>query len=120
MEDLLSSLGAEPVTFGQNAECCGAYQTLTWRAATLNRTHAVLGSAAAAGAQGLVTSCPLCAYNLDQMQREAVKRYPDLPSLPIFYYSELMSLAFGQAWPEQWKALHHIDPQPLLNSAAGA
>ena len=120
MDDLLQALGAEPVSFGQNSECCGAYQTLTRRAVTLGRIHAILGSAAIAGAQGLVTSCPLCAYNLDQMQREAVKVMPDTARMPIFYFSELMAVAFGQSWSKEWTALHHVDPHPLIEAVGGA
>ncbi|MBN2494853.1 MAG: CoB--CoM heterodisulfide reductase iron-sulfur subunit B family protein [Deltaproteobacteria bacterium] len=119
MEDLIAALGAEPVEFGQRAECCGAYQTLSWRAVTLRRTYEILGSACAAGARALLTSCPLCAYNLDQMQREAVKSYPDLCAMPVLYFTELMVIAMGLGWKPEWSALHEVDPQPVLD-AAGA
>lgn len=113
-EDLLTALGAEPVAFDLKDECCGSYQTLTNLAVVTERTRRVLGSAAAAGAEALVTSCPLCAYNLDQMQREAARQHADLASMPVFYFSELMSLALGADWQPAWTGAHQVDPADVL------
>jgi heterodisulfide reductase subunit B len=115
-EDLIEALGAEATHFELREECCGSYQTLTNLAVTLERTYRVLASAASSGAQALVTSCPLCAYNLDQMQREAVKEYSDLTSMPVFYFTELLALALGVGWQPEWAALHGVDPKAFLES----
>jgi len=114
-EDLLEALGAEPAAFALRDECCGSYQTLTNRAGTLRRAHEILGAAARSGAEALVTSCPLCAYNLDQMQREAAKQY-DLNSMPVFYFSELMALALGVEWDSDWTGLHEVNPEAMLEA----
>ena len=115
-EDLLEALGAEPVSFELRLECCGSYQTLSNLALTLERNQRVLASASRAGAEALVTSCPLCAYNLDQMQREAIKQYPDLAQMPVFYYSELMAVALGADWDTDWTPLHGVDPLAVLRN----
>ncbi len=115
-EELLSALGAEPVAFDEREACCGSYQTLTNKAVTLRRCQELLRSAAHGGAQALVTSCPLCAYNLDQMQREAVDEWPDLHGMPVFYFTELMALATGLGWDPDWTARHQVDPLPLLQA----
>lgn len=115
-EDLLAALGAEPVGFELNDECCGSYQTLTNLGVVTDRTRRVLGSARAAGAEALVTSCPLCAYNLDQMQREAARQYADLASMPVFYFSELLALALGAEWQPAWTGAHQVDPAPVLSA----
>lgn len=112
--DLLQAIGAEPVDFALQHECCGSYQTLTNLAVVTERTWRLLQSARAAGAESLVTSCPLCAYNLDQMQREAVKQHPDMQRMPVFYFSELLALALGVAWEADWSGQHEVDPAPML------
>ncbi len=114
MDKLINALGAESVYFEQRTECCGSYQTLTNLAVVANRTNMIIRSARTSGAQALVTSCPLCAYNLDQMQREARKHHSDLSPMPVFYFTELMALALGQDWKSEWTELHEVDPAGLL------
>ncbi|MCX8062780.1 MAG: hypothetical protein N3D16_09370, partial [Anaerolineales bacterium] len=60
-----------------------------------------------AGAEAIVTSCPLCQINLEMRQSGEHK-------LPIFYFTELMGLAFGLPEAEAWWSKHLIDPRPLL------
>lgn len=114
MDKVLGALGAEPVYFEQRTECCGSYQTLTNMAVVTNRTKTIVRSASIAGADALVTSCPLCAYNLDQMQTEARKQNSDLAPMPVFYFTELMAMALGQGWKTEWTGLHKVDPSGLL------
>jgi heterodisulfide reductase subunit B len=114
--ELLQAIGAEPVDFALQHECCGSYQTLTNLAVVTERTRRLLQSARAAGAESLVTSCPLCAYNLDQMQREAVKQHAELERMPVFYFSELLALALGVAWEADWSGRHEVDPASMLQS----
>jgi heterodisulfide reductase subunit B len=63
-----------------------------------------------AGAQALVTSCPLCQVNLEMRQvRGAAK-------MPVFYFTELMGLAFGVDRSRVWWSKHLVDPRPYLRS----
>lgn len=115
-EDLLQALGGEAIEFEGSQECCGAYQTMLHRAVVARRNAEILGAASRAGAQALVTSCPLCAYNLDQMQREGRELQPDLGQVPVFYWSELLDLALGARAEDDLLALHHADPRPVLSA----
>lgn len=36
--------------------------------------------------------------------------------VPIFHFSEVLSLAFGASHHKHWFARHLIDPRPLLKS----
>ncbi|MDO9349792.1 MAG: heterodisulfide reductase subunit B, partial [Deltaproteobacteria bacterium] len=60
-----------------------------------------------AGAQCIVTSCGLCQANLE-MRQDA--------GLPIFYFTELMGVAFDAEKREGWWRKHMINPRGLLES----
>lgn len=87
MEDFIRAIGAEPVLYSNRNECCGGYVALEDKALTRKRSGAVVGSAKAAGAQAIITACPLCMYNLDKNQTGE--------NLPIYYFTELLAQALG-------------------------
>jgi heterodisulfide reductase subunit B len=60
-----------------------------------------------AGANCLVTACPVCTANLDMRASKGAE-------LPVFYFTELAALAMGQEGPEKWFGMHRTDPRPLL------
>ena len=64
IEDFIRALGAEPVKYPYRNECCGAYVTLEDKSVGRKSGRPRAHSAIAAGAQELVTACPLCMYNL--------------------------------------------------------
>lgn len=114
IEDLLSSLGAESVEFAYRLECCGAYQTVTHKEITSKRTHEIIISARRAGCEAIVTSCPLCAFNLDYRQKETSEEFVEFEQMPVFYFTELMSIALGREWDSAWTKLHYVNPEELL------
>lgn len=85
MEEFLCALGAEPVVYPKRNECCGGYVAMENPEAARQRSNAVSDSAAAHGAELLVTACPLCKYNL-------VKNGS---SVPVVYFTELLAEALG-------------------------
>ena len=87
MEDLIRALGATPVIYGQRNECCGAYVTLEDRAQAQKSAARILDSARAAGAEVLVTACPLCMYNLTANAPAG--------AIPVVYLTELLAEALG-------------------------
>ncbi|MFC1887663.1 CoB--CoM heterodisulfide reductase iron-sulfur subunit B family protein [Candidatus Cloacimonadota bacterium] len=114
MEDLVTNLGAEAKEFSFKLECCGAYQTLTKKDVSIKRVYEIIDSARKAGCDALITSCPLCAYNLDFLQKDVEKEYNDFIKIPVFYFTELMALSFGLKWEADWTEKHDVDPEPLL------
>lgn len=114
IEDLLQAMGSQTIKFPYRLECCGAYQTVDRKDITIKRTYEIINSARKAGCEAIVTSCPLCAFNLDQRQKETAEEYMDFVHIPVFYFTELMSIALGTGWDENWKKLHYINPEPLL------
>jgi heterodisulfide reductase subunit B len=79
----------------------------------------LLAAAHDAGAQALVTACPMCMANVDGRQKFRGgaplprKERPDYAALPIFYFTELMALAFGLPM-DRVLGRHMTNPRPLL------
>ncbi len=115
MHDLLNVLGAEVIDDPFKVECCGSYQTIgPMKEAVIERTYRIIQNMANNGAEAIVLSCPLCEFNLDARQKDALEQHPDLPRIPILYFSQLLALSLGLD-PDLCKfENHHIDPLPLL------
>ncbi len=86
MEDFIRALGATPVKYSQRNECCGGYITLENKGAARRRAETILSSAANAGAEMVVTACPLCLYNLETNAET---------DLPVKYFTEVLAVALG-------------------------
>lgn len=95
MQELIQSLGATAASFPFQTECCGSYQLVDRRDLVVERSYRILSSARRAGAQVLVTSCPLCQYNLDQAQDQLNERLADYESIPVLYFTQAVALALG-------------------------
>ncbi len=92
LEDMLREIGAEPVEYPLRLDCCGAYLSIGEPGKRRNRASlAVLRSACTAGAEAIVTSCPLCAYNLEQCMQEE----PEVEDVPVLYFSQVLAYALG-------------------------
>ncbi len=85
MEDLFRALGAEPVVYARRNECCGGYITMESPEFAKAKSMDIIANAKAAGADMLVTACPLCRYNL-------LKTGTDMP---VVYITELLAEALG-------------------------
>lgn len=114
MEDLIENLEGKSIDFPYKLECCGAYQTITKKDISVKRAYEILKSAQESGCEAVVTSCPLCAYNLDFLQEEIEKEFGNYFPIPVFYFTELMALALDGNWQHEWTQLHKINPEPLL------
>jgi heterodisulfide reductase subunit B len=112
--DLLESMGASVVDNPYKTVCCGSYQTVQDKYAVSELTYDILEHARAAGAYAVTTFCPLCAFNLDNRQREVIEIHPDFMPMPVFYFTQLMAVAFGLDPSCCRFDLNHTDPRPLL------
>ncbi len=95
MDRLLTALGAEVVPFPLKVECCGAAHGVARKDVVAELSGRLLRAAADLGAQAVVTACPLCQMNLDLRQGQAQQAAGRSFNLPVFYFTQLMGLAFG-------------------------
>jgi len=114
LDEMVSALGGTPVDFPHKTECCGAYKTVDNPEIVAERTRQILSSAVRQGADVVAVSCPLCAFNLDQRQKQTLQIYPDFKNIPIMYFSQLLAIALGCDHESLKFNLHYIDPQPIL------
>ena len=85
MEDFIRALGAEAVVYARRNECCGGYISVENPDTAKKNSNAIIENAKAAGAEIIITACPLCKYNL-------VKSGADIP---VVYFTELLAEALG-------------------------
>jgi len=113
MEQLIDVLGAEVVDIPFKTRCCGAYHTVQMKEVVAELSHRILDQAVKAGADMVVTACPLCEYNLGPRQEEIQKMFRDFNSIPVVYFTQLMALAFGIEEATGFEK-NNPDPRPVL------
>lgn len=94
-ENLISSIGADPVDFSYRLRCCGGSLIITSRDAALTLVRNLLKSAVDSDAEVIATACPLCQTNLEVYQMQVNQEFGTDFSIPIMYFTQLMGLAFG-------------------------
>ena len=91
LENLIQSVGAEPADFPFKMECCGNYHVVFEPNIVEMRTKKIIGSARSEKADIIISSCPLCTYNLER-GRGTVDRSEQVP---IVFFTQLLALALG-------------------------
>lgn len=112
-EDLLKALGAEPVPFPNKIECCGAHLAMNNTEVVTTLSGKVMGSAVGNGAELIVTSCPLCQYNLEKSQESSAGQAP-YSGVPVLYFTQVLGLALGQDIEGLGFEKNVTDVMPLL------
>jgi heterodisulfide reductase subunit B len=119
MDFLLQLMGAQPVPWSYGVDCCGGSLTLNRADVVVHLVDVLARAAIDAGADALVTACPMCMANVDGRQKYRGELplprppKPDYDPLPIFYFTELMALAYDLPMLKVL-ARHLVDPRPLL------
>jgi heterodisulfide reductase subunit B len=116
LEDLMKELGADSIDFPYKTECCGAYQTVDKPEIIADRTNLILTSARQQGAEIVVVSCPLCAFNLDQRQKKTAEIFPEFKHIPVLYFTQPLAIALGCPEKSLGFDLNFIDPKPILKA----
>jgi len=114
MEDLLEALGARVVDSPFKVECCGSYETVNRPEIVAEKCHRILADAVNRGADLVVTSCPLCEFNLDDRQEAISAIAPRFPGIPVLYFTSLMAIAFDLPREEWGLESAKVDPMPVL------
>ena len=114
IEDFVTSVGAEPVAWDAMSRCCGSYHTVNNTDIVVNLAKGIIENAHNSGAEAIITSCPLCAFNLDNRQKLILENDPNFKTIPVFYFTQLLAVALGLE--EKFIGLdgNYIDPRPLL------
>jgi len=95
MDRLVEWLGAEAVPFGMKAKCCGGLMMTTEPEVGRGLSGKILKNARDAGADCVITTCPLCQINLEAYQAEVSEAMGADCEIPVLYFTQLMGVAFG-------------------------
>jgi len=116
MDELMNLVGAETVNWSYKTECCGGSLVLSRTDVVRRLIQKLLDMALEAGADCLVTCCPMCQSNLDtrqgQLSRETARDY----RVPVFYFTELLGLALGLPGVDRWLKRHLTSATEVLDA----
>ncbi len=107
MEKTLAKLGADVISYGYGARCCGTYLSVAKPQVAQKVVNEIVSKAMEAGAECLVTACAMCHLNLE------IRCTLENP-IPVLHFSELLSMALGAEDQKKWFPRHIVDPAPLL------
>jgi succinate dehydrogenase / fumarate reductase cytochrome b subunit len=100
LEKIIGLLGAQAVDFEFKLRCCGFHAFWTAEKDVMKVTGQTVDSAAKAGAEVVVTPCPLCQMQLDMYQPEGREAAHTNAELPILHLPQLIGLALGMSKEE--------------------
>lgn len=114
MENVFRALQATPIYYKGRTQCCGwplaSYATeQSFKMAGMHIQEAI-----DAGADCMVTPCPLCHLNLDSRQPEVEKVTGQKLGLPVLHLPQLIALAVGVSPKELGLQRHIVSTKPVL------
>jgi succinate dehydrogenase / fumarate reductase cytochrome b subunit len=95
LEKIIKITGAEAVDFDYKLKCCGFHAFWTAEQDVMKITGQTVDNASQAGADMIVTPCPLCQMQLDMYQPEGREAAHTTSELPILHLPQLIGLALG-------------------------
>jgi heterodisulfide reductase subunit B len=113
-ENFLGALGADPIEFPYKIECCGSFQSVASPDVATECAYKILGSAMKSGAEVVVSTCPMCTFNIDHKQADIKTKYLDFKPIPVFYFTQLLGISMGLDYRTLGFEQNAIDPLPLL------
>lgn len=116
MDEILKSIGIEPLEWEFKTECCGGGLSISRPSVVEKLVNDIMRNALNAGAQAIIVSCPLCHANLDLRQLNASRSYSLEYKLPVLYLSEVIGLTLGVENRELGLDKHFIDTKPIIKS----
>ena len=96
LDKLTEIVGAEPLEkYDQKVTCCGGALAFSEPEKSQAQIKKIIESAYDFGADMIVTPCPVCQMNTEVYQGQINKKYGTKFNIPVLYYSQLMTVAYG-------------------------
>jgi heterodisulfide reductase subunit B2 len=114
MDRLLKALGAVVPDWSYKTDCCGASHTVSRTDIIDTLVQRLYERALEAGAEAIVVSCQMCQANLDMPQKRISEKFQKKYDLPIYYFTELIGLAWKAPGIKTWLSRHLVDANSLL------
>jgi heterodisulfide reductase subunit B len=95
LDKMIETVGAEAVKYDQKVTCCGGALAFSEPEKAQKQIRDIVESAYDHGADMIVTPCQLCQANVEIYQSEINKKQGTNFNMPVIYYSQLMTVAYG-------------------------
>ena len=95
LDKMIEAVGAEAVPYEQKVACCGGALAFSEPEKSQALIRQIVESAYDNKAEMIVTPCPLCQANVEIYQAEINKKHGTKLSMPVLYYSQLLTVAYG-------------------------
>lgn len=116
MDKVMKALGAEAIEWSHKTECCGAALVTSRPDVGNPMLYRVFKDAKESGAECIVTACPLCMLNLDMRQAGIEKKFKEKFDLPVYYVTELLAIACGDAHKTVGINKHFVEADGYLQT----
>lgn len=115
LEKIIQAVGAEVADYPARAKCCGFHAVFTAEGDVLKRTGELTRDARRAGADMMVTPCPLCQMQLDMYQPEGKRVLNETGDVPVLHLPQLIGLALGIKPKELGLSRHIVACDGMVN-----
>ncbi len=95
LDKMVETVGAEAVAYDQKVTCCGGALAFSEPEKAQKQIRDIVESAYDNGADMIVTPCQLCQANVEVYQNQINSKHGTKLNMPVVYYSQLMSVAYG-------------------------
>jgi succinate dehydrogenase / fumarate reductase cytochrome b subunit len=114
LEAIIDACGGEAIDYPAKVKCCGFPIIQAREEVALGELIQPIEQAIEAGADAMVTPCPLCHLSLDAWQQKLEKQTGRRFEMPIFHLSQLIGVAAGLEDSELKFKRHVVSMQPVL------
>jgi succinate dehydrogenase / fumarate reductase cytochrome b subunit len=114
LERIIEACGGEPVDYPAKLKCCGFPIIQAREETALGELVQPIEQATEAGADAIVTPCPLCHLSLDAWQSKLQATTGRDFRMPILHLSQLIGVAAGLPESELKFKRHVVSVKPVL------
>ena len=114
LEAIIGACGGEAVDYPAKVKCCGFPIIQAREEVALGELLQPIQQAMDAGADAMVTPCPLCHLSLDAWQQKLEQQTGRPFQMPIFHLSQLIGVAAGLEESELKLKRHVVSMQPVI------
>jgi len=112
LESIVGAIGARPVSWSHRTECCSGSLTMARPDIARKLVGDIVAAARRAGAEAIVTDCPMCQANVESRQLDQVGD----TQLPVFFATELIDAALSGSYPARQRRLHLVPAEILTDT----
>ncbi len=96
LDKMVETVGGEAITnYEKKVTCCGGALAFSEPEKSQKQIKEIIEAAYDQGADMIVTPCPVCQMNVEVYQDQINKHYGTKFHIPVTYYSQLLTVAYG-------------------------